>query len=144
MKNSPRVFSLDEANALLPELESLLTDLLKQKEKHARSHDELLIHELVTQAETHSGARVPLEEFEQAARTLEGDLAGIEQIIQRISQLGCILRNAENGWIDFLGERDGERVYFCWKKGEKTIQYYHPFKDDMTARFPLKVVRLHA
>ena len=137
MKNRPRVFSLDEANALLPELEILLTDLLKKKEKHARSHDELLIHELVAQAEKHSDSQNGLQEFEQAAQTLEGELADLEKSIQRICELGCVLRHVENGWVDFLGEREGESVYFCWKRGEKTIQYFHPFKDDMTARLPL-------
>jgi hypothetical protein len=131
------MFSLEKANALLPELERILDELLRKKERHERSHDALLMHELVVKAEKHSGAAVETLECDQAAKMLEFDLADFEKTIMQIRSLGCILRNVEKGWVDFLGERHGKPVYFCWKRGEKAIQYYHPFKGSMNERLPL-------
>ena len=44
MKIGARIFTLEEANALLPEIDSHLSRLADKKEAYARRHDELLMH----------------------------------------------------------------------------------------------------
>ena len=46
-KKKRRVFSWEEANGLLPELERLLRRLQQKKEIYTRTHDALFMHELV-------------------------------------------------------------------------------------------------
>ena len=138
MKNRPRLFSLEEANALLPELEKSLRSLLEKKENHARHHDELFMHELIIQAEQRGGLfPEPDDELEERMRHFEKGITGFEKDIEKIKEWGCVLRNLEKGWVDFLGEHEGELIYFCWRRGEKTIQFYHRIGKDMTERLPL-------
>ena len=138
MKNRPHLFLLEEANALLPELEKRLSSLLEKKENYARRHDELFMHELIVRAEQHGGLfPLPDDELEERMHLLEKSITGLEKDIHEIHDLGCILRSLEKGWVDFLGRLEGELIYFCWQRGEKSIQFYHHLQKDITERLPL-------
>ncbi len=137
MKIRPKVFTLEEANLLLPELEKRLSALLEKKENYTRHHDELLMHELIAHAENKGGLFPVSIGLEEEIRLLEAAIVRLEEDIRSIQALGCVLRNVEQGWVDFLGEWKGEQIYFCWRKGESSIQFYHPLKGDMTERRPL-------
>jgi len=136
MKSSPRVFSLEEANALLPELESLLGGLAEKKKNTERLHDELLMHELLTQAELPKIPSRSPADLSPQIRDLDGSLEELEKTMEAIHALGCILRSVERGWVDFLGRRGDQWIYFCWRRGEKNIRFFHPVKDT-TQRVPI-------
>ncbi len=137
MKSRHRILSLEEANGLLPELEKRLSMILEKKEDYTRFHDTLFMEELLSWVEEgHAPVRnQPSLDF--GRQQLEGRISGIEKEIHELSEMGCILRNIEKGWVDFLGQRDGKLVYYCWKRGENQIQFYHPFRGDKTRRLEL-------
>ncbi len=137
MKMRPKVFTLEEANQLLPEIETRLNGLIEKKENYTRLHDELLMHDLIAHAENKDGLFPVAIGLEEEVRHLETAIVRLEEDIRSIQELGCVLRNLEQGWVDFLGEWKGEQIYFCWKRGETSIQFYHPLKADMTERRPL-------
>ncbi|HXV28465.1 MAG TPA: DUF2203 domain-containing protein [bacterium] len=137
MKMRPKLFTLEEANALIPELERRLSGLLEKKENYTRCHDELLMHELISHADNQGGLFPISIGLEEEVRLLETAIVKLEEDIRSIQALGCVIRNVEQGWIDFLGEWKNEQIYFCWKKGETSIQHYHSLKGDMTERRPL-------
>lgn len=132
-----RRFSLEEANALLPELDSRLARLIHKKEAYARCHDELLMHELLVQAEYHAGTPADPDGIEADIRAVEAAIEDMEKEIEQIRALGCVLRSIDRGWVDFLATRDGETIYFCWRRGEKSIQFFRSARGGMTARQPL-------
>lgn len=127
MKARLKIFNLDEANALLPELESLLGELEAKQEAFRRLHDELFFEELLHKASP-SEAR-----FQQ----LEETLVELEEEIEKIAKLGCLLRHPERGLVDFLAQKDEERIYYCWKRGENQIQFYHSLRGGFFERHPL-------
>ena len=127
MEPCPRVFSLEQANALLPELESLLSVLETKQETFKRLEDELLFLEIL---EKTSPPEIKFQELETILLTLEEE-------IKQIRQLGCFLRHAEKGLVDFPAERGEERVYYCWKRGEKEIQYFHTLQGGYLERQPI-------
>ncbi len=137
MKMRPKMFTLEEANQLLPEIESRLAGLLEKKENYTRRHDELLMHELIAHAENKDGLFPVAIGLDEEVRLLETAIVNLEEDIRSIQALGCVLRNVERGWVDFFGEWKGEQIYFCWKRGESSIQFYHPLKGDMSERRPL-------
>jgi len=128
MEPRARIFSLDEANALLPELESLLHALELKQERFRRLEDELFFWEILEQAAP------PETKFQE----LEASLLALEKEINQIRELGCFLRHAERGLIDFLAQRDEEWIYYCWKRGEKEICYYHTLGGGFLERQPLR------
>lgn len=124
MNPSLKVFELDEANALLPKLEALLAELEEKQEEFRRLQEGLFFEELLNEAS-------PPEEKLQ---DLERVLLRLEEEITEIRRLGCLLRHPERGLVDFLARRAGEWVYYCWRRGEKEIQYYHTLRGGFLER----------
>ena len=133
MKKSSRIFTIEEVDTLLPRLDTILGRFASKKEDHERMHDQILMHELLTQA----GTRHDETQSHEWAQELERSVAALEKDIEEMMSLGCILRSIEQGWVDFLAQKDGAFVYLCWKKGEKSIQYYHSAESIHTGRLPL-------
>jgi len=136
MKIESRFFTIEEANALLPEIEARLHELQVKAEVYRRRHDEVFMEELLADTEKHQ-AEVPANELEANQISLEKAIVRLEEDIQKIRELGCILRSVERGWVDFPSRRGDETVYFCWKRGEKAIQYYHTAQEPWSTRHPL-------
>lgn len=137
MKSSARLFSIEEANALLPELDTRLSRLRTKKEMHERLHDEVLMHELLAQAEGRAGIHEDSSTLESALHAVEAILSDFEKEFQEIRRLGCILRSIDRGWIDFPSSRGTEFVYLCWQRGETSVRFYHSAGDGTTERRPL-------
>ena len=113
-----KVFSLEEANALLPQLETLLTELEGKHELFRQREEGLFFEELVDE----------VSPPEERLQELEEMLVKMEIEIEKIQKLGCRLRHPERGLVDFLSRQGEEWIYYCWKRGEKNIQFYHtPF-----------------
>ena len=129
MEPRHRIFSLEQANAILPELESLLGVLELKQETFRRLEEELFFVEIL---EKTSPPEIKFQELETALLALEGE-------IDRIRELGCFLRHVERGLVDFLAqrERDQKWIYYCWRRGEKEIQYYHTPGGGFLERQPL-------
>lgn len=122
-----KVFDLNEANALLPQLDTLLGELEEKREAFRRLQEILFFEELLDEM-------APPEEKLQA---LEEALLKLEKEIEKIRQLGCLLRHPEQGLVDFLARREGDWVYYCWRRGEREIQFYHTLRGGFFERQPL-------
>lgn len=125
MTTYPHEFSLKEANALIPELEKRLKNLITQKETYTKEHDYLFMSELLETAEKEIGKQKNNSGLDQEALGVEKSLADFEKEVEAIREMGCVIRDLEKGWVDFLGKKDGKLVYFSWRLGEKEINYYH-------------------
>lgn len=136
MSFRPKIFSLEEANALLPEVEVLVTRLRKKKAANERLHDELFMEELLNEAvKKNPGDSSP--GMEDGARQLDHSVSGLADDIQALRTLGCIVRNLDRGWVEFFGRHQGIEVYYCWSCGEKTVQYYRLAQATFSQRLPI-------
>jgi hypothetical protein len=122
-----KVFSLDEANSLIPQLQALLDDLEKKQESFHKLQDELFFEELLDDSPP---SEVQLQELEQTLHRLEKEL-------KEIRSLGCLLRHPERGLVDFLAKEGEQWIYFCWRRGERDIQFYHSLRGGYFERKPL-------
>lgn len=117
-----RFFTLEEANQLLPRLEDILARMEKKRRTHEKLHDELLMEDLLRQA---SGRRDEHLFPEERAQFLDEMIEELSGEIDEIRSLGCFLRKiSRGGWVDFPAERNGDAIFYVWKRGEKTIRHY--------------------
>ena len=58
----------------------------------------------------------------------------LEKEIQKLEELGCILKDMSIGLIDFPAVRLGTRVWLCWKLGEKTVAFWHGLNEGYGGR----------
>jgi len=120
-----RVYSVEEANALLPELRERLARIRDARQTMLR-HAEVVRDRLARDG----GGAHPGAEYLEATATLRRE-------IERLADEEIVLRDPESGLVDFLGERDGERVWLCWLVGEDRVEHWHPLDTGFSGRRPL-------
>lgn len=136
------MFTLEEANRLIPELEKRLNTLQEKRMACTRRHDLLLMHELLDAAEgERTAGDDPLSALEEDIRGLEAEVHGLEGDLAAIQAFGCIVRSVELGWIDFMGCIGGRIIYYSWKKGEREVTFYRENGDKQGIRHPLPASR---
>ena len=74
--------------------------------------------ERITEAVAADGGGVSGGDWFAAQERLRADLTAL-------ADEGILLRDPETGLVDFPAERDGERVFLCWKLGEETVAFFH-------------------
>ena len=122
-----RLFTLTEANTLLPQLRRMLQTLLDARQKIIDAQPELW--PVLEKAMGNGGSKKAgemLKYFEQVQRNA-----------QAIQELGIEIKDINTGLVDFPSERDGRVVYLCWRYGEDDIEYWHELDAGFAGRQPL-------
>lgn len=126
---NPRVFTLQEATALIPKLEQMLDDLIFKKKKMQKHHDQLLVLDLIAGENAQDYSSGDGKEYLEKSAELESLILSFEEDILKVNETGCFLRDIEKGIIDFFYVHNKQLVFLCWKKGEKKINFYHNLDD---------------
>jgi hypothetical protein len=132
----PRVFTLEEANALVPTLHRLVgRQMLRQTEIEDRLR-------LLTRAAGRDLNDLEISEEDSVeVRRLKTDLmeriAAYEEGWQEIASLGAVVKDTRTGLIDFYGQLDGRTVWLCWRYGEEQIDFFHELDSGFASRKPL-------
>jgi hypothetical protein len=131
----PRLFTLEEAKLLLPSLEPLMRRLA-QKRQALRVHQEVLEEFRATAGK--SGGGMPGGRFGEARIAAERLTGEIEEAVRRVETWGCMIKDLDQGLVDFPSRRAGEPVLLCWRLGEPSIQYWHGLEEGFAGRKPLE------
>lgn len=137
MKKKRKIFTLQEAEALLPELEKQLKLLRTKKETYSRTHDLLFMHELVCAAERTHGLPEEKDDLEDGIHALEEAIEDLAKDVEAIFATGCLLRNIERGHVEFFGMHEGRGIYFSWQLGESGVGHYRTPGSKIRERMPL-------
>jgi hypothetical protein len=126
-----RLFTVEEANALIPDLRPVVEQLLGT------------FREIRAEIEEAAGqAKLPLGSPELGKHLEERAVAPrlfdrVKGLIEQIHSNGCLLNGPEAGLIDFPCLFNNEIVFLCWKYGEPGIGYWHRIPDGFAGRRPL-------
>ncbi|MGH2558719.1 MAG: DUF2203 domain-containing protein [Thermomicrobiales bacterium] len=126
-----RLFTVEEANTLLPTLIPLLTELKHDKEELDAARDEL---DRLIPSMRANGHGVAAAAIEQRIATLIERLTGG---VRRITAMSIDVKDLNQGLIDFPHQRAGRIVFLCWHLGEGPITFWHEIADGFAGRQPL-------
>lgn len=130
-----RLFTLREAESLLPQVEGLLRALIQLKQDYERADTEL---SRITQRIAMSGGMIPPRQHVQQIRARKDACAhGLNSAVEKIQEIGCELKDIDTGLIDFPTLYRGKEVYLCWKLGESGIAFWHHIEDGYRGRHPI-------
>ena len=118
-----KVYSVDEANALIPKLKPLLERIRKTQEELAKDKTVAAVREKAAQ----NGGGLPGRHLSALTKTLDADL-------RQLAAWGIVLRDPSTGLIDFMHQREGETVCLCWKLGESRVEWWHPLETGIAGR----------
>jgi hypothetical protein len=132
---SDRTFTLDEAQSLVPVLESLLRTAMQAKSLMDEVDAEMqaLHHRLFL-----SGGMF-LDMLPLARRKAEKTRAEqrAKDAIAEIDSIGVQVKDLSIGLLDFPCEVEGQKILLCWKLGEKSITHWHGVAEGFAGRKPI-------
>lgn len=140
MDDGPRIFTLEEANALLPALELALGDLARQRSELEQTIRAVGGAEAAV-AVLQRGEAPPQGKEAEAAR-LKSLAEEVGSAVERVNALGCVLKDIESGLVDFYALRDDEPVFLCWQLGEPAVAHWHPLDGGFASREPIEGVTI--
>lgn len=54
--------------------------------------------------------------------------------LEKLEILGCVLKDLEEGLVDFPHRFEGREVFLCWKRGEKNVNHWHEVEEGFEHR----------
>jgi hypothetical protein len=124
-----KIFSLEEANSLLPEVRKLV-------KKIQRAHRQIISQQ--------SAAKQASEFAEQGGGGIgngveyAANLIEMTSLVGELETLGVQLKDFSRGLIDFPSLRDGRVVLLCWQLGEgDRLEWWHDVEAGFAGRTPL-------
>lgn len=124
-----RRFTVDEAEALIPDLEKLFDNIAElAAQAHAKSQKV---------GKLESGKPEAAAEIALARSQTQFLTSQIEGKLQSILDLGAVPKGLDPALVDFPASLEGEDVFLCWKLGEKRITHFHGVEDGFSGRKPL-------
>jgi len=122
-----RIFTLAEAQSLLPRLRSLLTEIGKEWSR---------VRELNPDVQK-ARDNAPFDGHSRSGVQYVESVSQLMFWIHQIKDMGVLLKDADRGLCDFPYMREGRVVYLCWQLGEDQIEYWHDIETGFAGREPL-------
>jgi hypothetical protein len=124
-----KLFTIEEANALLPSVREILTRIQRSRRRLSTFR---------------SQARLASEGAEQGGGGMEGGsfyaivLTDFTKEMSELEDLGVQLKDFDRGLVDFPSLRDGRVVLLCWQLGEgDELEWWHDMEAGFGGRTPL-------
>ncbi|HKP80931.1 MAG TPA: DUF2203 domain-containing protein [Pyrinomonadaceae bacterium] len=124
-----KIFTVQEANALLPEVRIITGKIQRAHRKVSLFRD---------------GAKKAAEAAEQGGGGMENGVAYATVLTELTTQLaelealGVQLKDFERGLVDFPSLREGRVVLLCWQLGEgDELEWWHDVDAGFAGRTPL-------
>jgi hypothetical protein len=130
-----KTFTLDEAQSLLPVVESLLKRAIDGKQSAEQVDSGL--SDLARRIHLSGGMKVDLGHVSKLRADLESHLQRARESIAEIDAIGVQVKDLDTGLIDFPCRVDDEVVLLCWRMGEGTIEHWHTMEDGFQGRQPV-------
>jgi hypothetical protein len=111
--SDPQVYTVEEANALLPFLAPALVELREKWEQADLAQKER------TRAAMANGGRRHLSDGSEV-------LERVAELMERLNGWGVHLRDVDTGLVDFPSRIEGEDAFLCWRLGEPEVAHWHP------------------
>lgn len=127
----PRLFTVNEANALLPTVRPLIESILENIRRLKNKSETVIRHQQLDPAATDLMDR--LQQDDEIAQLVKE----IRNWVEKIHNHGCICKGVEQGLIDFPCMLGAEVVFLCWQLGEPTVGHWHRVEDGFAGRRPL-------
>jgi hypothetical protein len=130
-----KTFTLDEAQALLPIVQSLLNRAIEAKQAAGTLQEEM--QELVRHIFISGGVLVDIAATHKRKLALEALVQRAKDAIEEIDAIGVQVKDLDTGLLDFPCMLEGETVLLCWKRGEERIEFWHRIEDGFAGRQPI-------
>jgi hypothetical protein len=122
------LYTPQTANKALPEVRRLFSNILMYKKQAVALQEQV---EMVIQ----SGSQ--FDQFVRKKQELNAAISNYYKAIELLEATGVVIKDVEQGLLDFPSKRFDEEVWLCWKVGESEIKFWHAKDEGFMGRKPL-------
>jgi hypothetical protein len=129
-----RLFTIEQANAMLPLVRAITTDLAALAKDVVERRHRLA---LLTSGRDLKPGDPYSDELAQMEADLERDATRLQEYVDELRELGVEPKGAVEGLVDFPSKMDGKVVLLCWRLGEPEVLFWHDLETGFAGRQPL-------
>ena len=129
-----RYFTAAEANELLPEVRPLVERMVAHRRSLALA---TVRHARIAATIASNGGGVRPHEVDRLQERIEAEAAEIVACVEALQALGVLVKDLDEGLVDFPALRGDEEVLLCWRLGEDEVAFWHSIEDGFAGRRPL-------
>jgi len=130
----PRHFTPGSANDALPEIRPLVEELVAHRRAQQRAQAER--HELAAKIAGNGGG-IDAQRLADIEAEAERERIGIARCVNEIHGRGAIVKDLDEGLVDFPARREGEEILLCWRLGEDDVAFWHGLEEGFAGRRPI-------
>jgi len=127
-----KTFSLEEAQTLIPVLESLLKNAMESKETAETIAAEL--QQLSQRIFMNGGSLVRIAQIARQRARQDKAVQQVKDTLSEIDAIGVQVKDLDAGLLDFPCRLGEDIVLLCWKMGETEIQHWHTVDSGFSGR----------
>jgi hypothetical protein len=131
---TPRIFTPAEANSALESVRPAAERLVAVR---ARMRDLETTQSSSIMAIGGNGVGHAASDLNDAQSELSGLAEAARACLQRLEELGVVVKDLDSGLLDFPSLRHGEEVELCWRVGETHVSSWHRVGEGFAGRKPV-------
>jgi hypothetical protein len=130
----PRVFELEEAQRLLPQVQKLLREIQAVRGRLKELKIRVNALEMIWGSQLQAEDCPDRGEFEHHIEAMKKAEQEFETCTRAIAALGGHLKGLDPPLVDFYGVREGRLIFWCWQDGEDEITDWHHIDEGFSGR----------
>ena len=123
-------FTIKTANEILPSVIEKFKNLKKEKNEVLK-----LEHKLQSSVSTTN----QLDQYVSLKQELNRAITQFYDAITELEDTGVMIKDIDQGLLDFPSKRFDEEIWLCWKEGETEIKFWHEIDSGFNGRKPVTV-----
>lgn len=127
-----RIYSLEDANAIVPEIAVVVQRLQDFRNEVIAARDAYRRREAAADAEPGD------EELVRLRLRVRGLVDQMQADVAWLDARDIVLRDIATGLLDFPGEASGQPIWLCWRLGEGSVTAWHPEREGFAGRRPIR------
>ncbi len=130
---NPKIFTVEEARVLLPQVSSALIRLQEKKREIDLKQIDIDLMEIISAAPSQTTGIVR-QKSDERMTLLNRLVTEYTRLFEEIESWGPVIKDVDQGLIDFYHVRDQQLVFLCWKLGESKLEYWHDLENGFQGR----------
>jgi hypothetical protein len=130
----PRHFTPGEANDALGEIRPLVERLVAHRREQQRLEGE---RGRLKEKIAGNGGGIDAQTLADLDEAEQQERVGVARCVNAIHEHGAIVKDLDQGLVDFPALRRGEEILLCWHLGEPEVAHWHGLEEGFTGRRPL-------
>ena len=129
-----RYFTATEANELLPTVRAIVERMTAHRRALALA---TVRHARIAGKIAGNGGGVRPHEVDELQRAIDDEAEQVVRCVEELQELGVLVKDLDEGLVDFPALRGEEEVLLCWRLGEDEVAFWHSLEDGFAGRRPL-------